>query len=231
MVDSRMLPLIDQYLGLAESLALQAWRTAPHALDLDECRSIAYLGLVDAADRWYPYCQRRGYDPDRVEYFKPFVVLRVHGSLIDAMRASDWATRSLRTRFKALQEAGQDRGASEAQLVERTGMTVRQIRSTLRGMAQRPVSLEAVELDPASGQDVESSVVVRQILGQVDQTIRALPEDQRVVVALHYHRGLQLQEISRAMGISESRASQLHAKAVLTIHEAMVRSVRAGQEC
>jgi len=230
MVDPRMLPLIEHYLGLAQSLAQQVWRTAPHALDLDELRAIASLGLVDAADRWHPYCERNNFDPGRVEFFRPFVVRRVHGALIDALRSADWATRSLRTRAKALQEAGSDRGLPETELAERAGMTVAEVRATVRGMAQRPVSLEAVELDPACGHDVESSVAARHILGEVVAAVRGLDRDQQTVVALHYHRGLQLQEVARTMGITESRASQLHAEAVLTIHTVMVAAA-GGDGC
>ncbi len=220
--------LIEDHLGLAHSLALQVWRTAPHALELDELRSIANLGLVGAAQRWHAYCAENQYSPDALQYFKPFVVKRVYGSLIDAIRQADWATRSLRTRAKALQEAGQDSGASHAELAQRTGMSVAEVRATIRGMAQRPVSLEAVELEPSSRQDVESSVFVAAVLGRVVATLRTLPGDQQVVVALHYHHGLQLQAVAAAMGITESRASQLHAKAVLAVHEQM--ALAAGQE-
>lgn len=214
--------LIRNHMGLAQSLAMQVWRTAPHALDLDDLRAIAYYGLTMAADRWNPYCAERGFDPGALEYFKPFVVRRVHGALIDAIRASDWATRSLRTKARALQDAGQDKGLSHAELAERTGMTVTEVRATVRGMAQRPVSLEAEELDPDSDHDVESSAFTSEILATVVDVVGTLPGDQQAVVALHYYKGLQLQEVARQMGITESRASQLHAKAVLTVHEAMM---------
>ncbi len=209
-------------MGLAQSVAQQVWRTAPHALELDELTGIALLGLVSAARRWEPYCIEKGYSPQALEYFKPFVVRRVHGALIDAIRSSDWATRSLRNRAKALQEAGQDKGVPEKELAARSGMTVQEVRNTIRGMAQRPVSLEAEELDPIYGRGVESDAFTQDVLGTVVGTIRDLEPDQQVVLTLHYYQGLQLQEVARTMGISESRASQLHARAVLAVHEQMV---------
>lgn len=219
--------LVREYLPLAQSLALQVWRTAPHALELDELKAIANLGLVGAAARWRPYCAENQHDPNRLEYFKPFVVRRVYGSLMDAIRQSDWATRSLRTKAKALQEAGQDKSATEADLAARTGMTVKEIRATKRGMSQRrPVSLEDVELDPPSTQDVESAVFTSFMLATVVRVIRGLADEQQIVVALRYHQGMQLQEIAKAMGITESRASQLHARAVTAIHEAMVQAAK-----
>lgn len=222
-MDAATEDLITGHMGLAQSLAQQRWRTAPHALDLDELRAIAYLGLVQCAARWKPYCAENNFSPDALEYFKPFVVRRVNGAIMDAIRASDWATRSLRNRAKALQEAGQDRGASEAELAERSGLSVAEVRATVRGMAQRPVSLEAEELEPSAERaDVESAAFTTHLLRVVVAAIRRLAHDQQIVVALHYHQGLQLQEIAKLMGITESRASQLHAKAVLDIHAAML---------
>lgn len=218
--------LIHQYLGLSQSLARQVWRSAPHALELDELTGIAYLGLVSAANRWAPYCRERGFDPAALQFFKPFVVRRVHGSLMDHIRSSDWATRSLRTRAKALQEAGQDKGLSEKELAARSGMTIKEVRATIRGMAQRPVSLEAEELDPVSGGGVESDAFTADVLGTVVGAIRDLEPEQQVVLTLHYYQGLQLQEVAREMGISESRASQLHARAVLAVHAEMVTAVQ-----
>lgn len=217
--------LVHEYLPLAKSLAQQVWRTAPHALELDELTAIAYLGLVGAARRWQPYCAQNRFDPGRLEFFKPFVVRRVRGALMDAIRQADWATRSLRTKAKAIQQANaQERGLSEQEVAERAGLSVEQVRATRRDMAHRPVSLEAEELDPASIQNVESSAFTSTILTAVVAIIRALPTEQQVVVALHYHRGMQLQEIAKTMGITESRASQLHARSVTTIHAAMLQA-------
>lgn len=224
--------LIEEHLSFAQSLAQKVWRTAPHALDLEELRAIANLGLVGAATRWLPYCAEKGYNPEALEFFKPFVKMRVNGALIDAIRASDWATRSLRTRARQIQEAeqgeplGYGKTLTPQQLADRTGLTVAEVRATVRGMAQRPVSLEAEELDPASTRDVESSAFTQHILSRVVAVLRGLAPDEQTVVALHYYRGLQLQEVAKAMGITESRASQLHARAVLTVHEAMVATAQ-----
>jgi RNA polymerase sigma factor FliA len=158
-----------------------------------------------------------------MQFFKPFVVRRVNGALMDAIRASDWATRSLRTKAKALQEAGQDRGVTQAQLAERTGMTIAEVRATQRGMAQRPVSLEAEELDPGAATDVESSAFTADVLAAVVDRVRGLDPDQRTVLALHYFSGKQLQEVART---TESRASQLHAAAVISVHDAMLAAAK-----
>lgn len=218
--------LITEYLGLAQSIAQQVWRTAPHALQLDELTGIAHLALVECANRWVPYCLRNNFDPAALQYFKPYVARRVYGALIDANRSADWATRSLRTRAKALQEAGQDKGASEHELAQRSGMTVKEVRQTIHGMSQRPVSLEGEELEPVSGGGVESEAFTSDVLGSMVGAIRDLEPELQIVLTLHYYKGLQLQEVARTMGISESRASQMHARAVLAVHAEMVTAAQ-----
>jgi RNA polymerase sigma factor for flagellar operon FliA len=218
--------LISQYMSLAESISSQVWRTAPHALDLDELTGIGYLALVSCGRRWIAYCAENNFDPHAVQYFKPYVARRVYGALIDANRQADWATRSLRTRARALQNAGQDKGIDEHELAERSGMTVKEVRDTIRDMSRRPVSLEAEELDIISGGGVESDAFTSDVLTTVVGTIRDLDPELQIVLSLHYYRGLQLQEVAKTMGISESRASQLHAKAVLAVHEQMVTAAQ-----
>jgi RNA polymerase sigma factor for flagellar operon FliA len=221
--------LVFEHLELAQSLARQVYRTAPHALDLDDLRGIASLGLVWCAQRWKPYCAEKGHSPERLEYFRPFVVRRVRGALIDASRSADWATRSLRYRAKALQAAGQERGLSDVELAERSGMSVQEVRNTIRGMAQRPVSLEAEELDPEAAGSVESSIFTGTVLSAVTAVVAGLGKEEQVVLALHYFDGLQLQQVAGAMGISESRVSELHANAVLSVHAAMLDTAQHSE--
>jgi RNA polymerase sigma factor FliA len=220
--------LIAEYLSLAQSIAQQEWRKAPHALELDELRSIAHLGLTQAAKRWRRYCVLNNFDPARLEYFKPYVVRRVRGAIIDEIRSADRAKRQLRTKAKALQDAGQGHGLSESELAAASGLTVDEVRATIRDMAQRqvPASIEAEEIDPSDVLDIESSVFVHSVLAYVVKVLRELSQDEQAVIALRYYQGLHLRQVAEAMGISQSRVSQLHASAVLAVHQAMIRAAK-----
>lgn len=218
--------LISEYMPLAYSIASQVWRTAPHALEQDELVGIAYLALSECAHRWESYCAKNNFDPGALQYFKPYVARRVYGALIDANRSADWATRSLRTRAKALQEAGQDKGVPEKELAARSGLSVKEVRQTIHGMSQRPVSLEGEELEPVSGGGVESDAFTSSLLGSMVGAIRELDPELQIVLSLYYYKGLQLQEVARTMGISESKASQFHARGVLAVHEVMVAAAQ-----
>ena len=47
--------------------------------------------------------------------------------------------------------------------------------------------------------------------------VRKLPERERTVIALYYGEGLTLAEIGAVLGVTESRVSQIHTKAVLVL--------------
>ena len=47
--------------------------------------------------------------------------------------------------------------------------------------------------------------------------IERLPEREKTVIALYYYEGLTLKEIGEVLGVTESRVSQLHTKAVLRL--------------
>jgi RNA polymerase sigma factor for flagellar operon FliA len=52
---------------------------------------------------------------------------------------------------------------------------------------------------------------------RVADAISRLPEREKLVVALYYYENLTLREIGEVLGVTESRVSQLHTKAVLRL--------------
>ena len=52
---------------------------------------------------------------------------------------------------------------------------------------------------------------------RVADAIARLPEREKLVVALYYYENLTLREIGEVLGVTESRISQLHTKAVLRL--------------
>jgi RNA polymerase sigma factor for flagellar operon FliA len=225
-VDPELQELVRDHMHLASLIAAKVYKTAPHALELDELRSIAYLGLVGAAERWRPYCEENGFDPKRLEYFKPFITRRVNGAVMDHLRSSDWATRSLRSRSKLLQEAGLGQGVSTEELASKTGLSVKQVTDTLRDLARRPVSLEAEELDVDSDTTVENTSAGNSLLEVVRVTVLSLDQDCQTVLALHYYLGRELKAVAAQLQITESRASQLHTRGVLAVREALLRAAQ-----
>jgi RNA polymerase sigma factor for flagellar operon FliA len=224
--------LILGHLDLAKNIATREWRTATHALKHDDMISLANLGLVDAADRWEAYCDKNGYDPAAVQFFKVFASLRIRGTIRDHIRSADWATRTLRSKSKRLKEAGQDEGIPVEELAEKTGMSVSDINKVNARLAARPISLDAhlsttygdsdaVPKELRDSMDTEASAFSRDILSTFVKTVKHQPYEIQVVLVLHYYSKLDLRRISEALQLSEVKVSQLHMDGVLAVKQAL----------
>jgi RNA polymerase sigma factor for flagellar operon FliA len=224
-VRARVAELTAEIVPSARPEAYRVWQRAPHALEIDELESLALSGLAAAAARWPVYCAQKGHDPARFEYFRAYALRRMRGAMLDHLRAQDWVTRSARTRAKALRDAGQDRGLSDAELARATGMTLAEVRETNAAVAARPVSIDAEPHDVAGEDDVEGQAVVGEVLLALSGTVTRLPERSRVILALRYYHGLPFPEAAALAGVTEDEASRLHREAILEIHGAMMKAV------
>lgn len=226
--------LIMEHLKLAQDIAVREWRTATHALDKDEMVSLAYLGLVDAAERWQDYCIRKGFDPDAIQYFKVFARLRIRGTIRDSIRSADWATRTLRSKSKKLKEAGQEEGVPIEILAERTGMTIADINKVNSRLAKKPVSLDAKiglvdyntdtarEIQIKEDIDTEGIAFANEMIEVFINTVRGLPVEEQVVLALYYYSKLDLQSIAEELVLPELRISQLHLSGIAAVKAALI---------
>lgn len=221
----------------ARSEAWKVFSNAPHALDLDDLTSLAYTGLMMAATRWPQYCAERSFHPgcgqvpcaDPVtcgtRFFAAYCLRRIRGAMLDAMRSADWVTRSMRTKAKLIRDAGQDLGKSEAELASATGLSTRQIRDTLSGVAARPVSFDAESHDVPDSGDTESQVFVSGVLGAVAAEMNGLDPETRVVLAMRFHQGLDFEVIAGKLGTTVDRVTGLHNAGVLAVHDVMLQAV------
>jgi RNA polymerase sigma factor FliA len=236
-MDPEISALVVAMMPQAKSEAWKVFSAAPHALDLDDLTSLAYTGLMMAAARWPSYCSERGFHPGcgqvpcadpatcGTRYFAAYSLRRIRGAMLDAMRSQDWVTRSTRAKAKALREAGQDLGRSEAELAEATGLSARQIRDTLAGVAGRPVSFDAETHDVAGPGDTESQVAVSGVLALVQAAVDLLDAETQVIFALRFHRNLEFGKIAEMLRTSEERVRELHDAGVLVVHDVMLRAV------
>lgn len=224
--------LIEDHLQIAKDIALKEWRTAPHALAKDDLLADAYLGLVDAANRWESYCAKKGYDPGAVQYFRVFASLRIRGTIRDQIRRDDWATRTLRTKSKLLRDAGQDEGLSVQELADKTKMTVPEINKVNTRMAQKPVSLEYLSskvdaerdatdrsIDIKNDTDTESESFANSMNGMFVSTVRSLPNIERLILILRYYSNKTITEIAEELRLSEDLINEFHQNAVFAVRD------------
>lgn len=221
---------LEEYQALVRQIASQVAARLPRHVELDDLVSAGYLGLVEAARR---------YDPTRGVRFQAYVAERIRGAIIDHLRSLDWAPRSLRAAARRVEAARTSLTASLArtptdeELAAETDMTAAQIHDV-----DQAVSASVVyALDKALGDDDEDdtdTVVAaltdclptpddvlerKELSGYLADAIHCLPEQARTVVALYYVEGMQMTEIGEFLGVTQSRASQIHAAALTMLRE------------
>ena len=102
---AEMNEMIEANLPLVKHIVLQVAVHFPRHVEREELARAGALGLVEAARR---------YDESRGVPFDRFAAQRIRGAILDAVRAADWAPRSVRTLARKLE-------ATEQRLASRLG--------------------------------------------------------------------------------------------------------------
>ena len=162
---------------------------------------------------------------------------------LDELRSLDWVPRSVRSRAREIEAAQAklehelQRAPSEAELAARLGISEDELQSSLLEIANSSVyaldelwtvsdsSGDKVSLldtisDPRAD-DPQQSLDSSEIKDRLTEAIASLPEREQLVVALYYYENLTLREIGEVLGVTESRVSQLHTKAVMRLKSGM----------
>jgi RNA polymerase sigma factor for flagellar operon FliA len=187
--------LLEWY-PMVERIAHRAAATygLPNGVDTDDLISSGVLGLAEAWDR---------YDPERGVAFEAFAIPRVKGSIVDAIRAADWVPRKARQRARLT-------GESVAMLV-----SIDESRSSEDG--DRTTADKIADTDPEPG----NALLVDEGRRELVSCLNHLPERERMIVTLHYFERVALQDIAKALGVTESRVSQLHTRALRMLRTAI----------
>src|ERR1700710_2448405 len=112
--------LIEEHLPLVNHIVFQVAVHFPRHVDRDELVRAGALGLVEAARR---------YDETKGVPFQRFAAQRIRGAIIDAVRAADWAPRSVRSLARKLDSVEQrlatrlGRVPSLGEMADALGMT------------------------------------------------------------------------------------------------------------
>jgi RNA polymerase sigma factor for flagellar operon FliA len=174
---------------------------------------------MDAIDR---------FDAERGVKFETFAIPRIRGAILDGLRSLDWVPRSVRARSRAVQDAMArlevrlQRSPNDDELAEELGVSADELQRWLASIAVATVGpldhVLVTGVDPGPQAAVEDAELRHTMRSEV----RNLPERERTVLALYYDEGLTLSEIGQVLGVTESRVSQIHTKAVLQLRSRMM---------
>ena len=229
--------LILNYLPLVKYVAGRLAITLPSHVDINDLIGSGVIGLVSALENFEPKFKTK---------FETYAIIRVRGAMLDELRALDWVPRSMREKFCALQRAYADleqqlgRPARDDEVAAKLGMSV----DDLSALMNEERSVAFISLNELLNPDDAGRKAVSMIDAVHDenqpspfaaadtkekrailaQAIQELPEQERIVIALYYYERLMLKEIGQVLGISESRVSQVHTKALTRLGGKLRRS-------
>ena len=222
--------LVLAYAPLVKYVAGRLGSGLPAHVDEADLISYGLSGLTAAIER---------YDPSREIKFETFAMPRIRGAILDELRALDWVPRTVRARARELEHANVRlegrllRAPSDEELACELQITVEELHDALLEISRSTIvaldelwnwqerSGEQVSLldtvADLEAPDPQSVFDVLERHRRISEAILALPERERLVIALYYYEELTLREIGEVLGVTESRVSQLHAKAALRL--------------
>jgi len=222
--------LILTYAPLVKYVAGRLGSGLPAHVDENDLVSYGLLGLIGAIER---------FDPDRDIKFETYAIARIKGSIIDELRAMDWVPRSVRSRARDIERAIAElerklmRAPTDEEISEKLGVTVDELNDSLSEIGRSSiVALDELwtvssgegdqvalldTIEDTTGPEPQSELAQTELKEALGEAIARLPEREKLVVTLYYYEELTLREIGEVLGVTESRVSQLHTKAILRL--------------
>ena len=225
--------LIRQYAYLVGWIVGRLPITNLKGLDKDDLIGYGTIGLIEAVDR---------FDPTRNSSFESFAITRIKGSIYDQLRASDWLTRGARKRVKNLLKVTVElenklgRYPTDKELAHELSISPDDLR-----IIQQEAQVSVFSLDePRDNSDDNSTNLVvdnissgakttleeieeNELKEQLIKAIETLPEREKTVIGLYHYKNLTFKQVAEVMDFSESRASQIHARAISLLKSKMVK--------
>jgi RNA polymerase sigma factor FliA len=222
--------LILTYAPLVKYVAGRLGSGLPAHVDEGDLVSYGLLGLIGAIDR---------YDPGRDIKFETYAITRIKGAIIDELRALDWVPRSVRSRAREIEraiaelEAKLGTAPTDEEIAAKIGISVDELGESLTDISRSSIAAldelwtiggsggDQVALidtiEDTEAPDPQGALSQTELREAIADAIARLPEREKLVVTLYYYEELTLREIGEVLGVTESRVSQLHTKAILRL--------------
>lgn len=230
-------PRVVASIPFVERLARRVAATMPHSIDIGDLVQDGVIGLIDAARR---------FDEGRGIKFETFAERRVRGAMIDALRKDAWprGVRRQRRELEAARETLRRELGCEPSLADlaakvgsdekRLGRTIVRITaiestSPLAKHDHLDESTLPQALIPSEPEQPDTAFEREETRARVRAAIASLPPREQKVVGLYYYDEVTMKQIGAEIGVNESRVSQLHARAIRRLRDALGSSVPSAE--
>jgi len=213
----RYTPLVKQ---IAERMAIRL----PPSISREELISAGIIGLFDALDK---------FDAEMGIKFETYAEHRIRGAILDELRKMDWIPRSVRKDIHRIENAMAEiqsrvgRAPEDFEIASELGIDM----DSYYRMLTRAQGVSLLSLDEFSDERPGSKLAqrasnvpspfdelkVKEVKKVVAEAIRDLPKREQLVISLYYYEELTLKEIAAVLGVTESRVSQIHSKAIMML--------------
>jgi len=219
-----------EHLPVVRYIARRIHERLPQHVDLEDLVSAGVVGLLDAFAK---------FDPAKKVQFRSYAQFRIRGAILDSLRTLDWSPRELRRKGRAVEEAIRiltarlERAPGEAEIAAEMGLGLEQYQQLLGDLKGLEIGTLHLEHNENSGEEElayvpgrpEDDPLFRCLRGELEDrltdAIAHLPDRERLVMTLYYYEEMTMREIGLALGVVESRVSQVHASAVVHLRAAL----------
>jgi RNA polymerase sigma factor FliA len=230
-------PRVVTHLPFVEQLARRVAATMPHSIDIGDLVQDGVIGLIDAAHR---------FDESRGIKFETFAERRIRGAMIDALRKDAWP-RGVRRQRRELEAAREQlrrelgcepsladlaaKMGSDEKRLGRTIVRINAIESTspLASGENLDESTLPAALIPSEPEQPDTAYEKSEIKERIRAAIESLPPREQKVIGLYYYQEATMKQIGAEIGVNESRVSQLHARAIRRLRDALAGVMPAAE--
>ena len=222
--------ILLEHLPIVRFLARRIHERLPQHVEIEDLVSAGVVGLMDAFTK---------FDPQKKVQFRSYAQFRIRGAILDSLRTLDWSPRDLRRKGRAVEDAicrliGKlGHAPSETEIASELGLRLEDYQCLLADLKGLEIGTLHVEHNEDSGEEElayvpgqpEDDPLFRCLRGELrerlTEAIDQLPERERLVMTLYYYEELTMREIGLALGVVESRISQIHGSAVVRLRAAL----------
>ena len=222
--------ILLEHLPVVRYLARRIHERLPQHVDMEDLVSAGVVGLMDAFAK---------FDPEKRVQFRSYAQFRIRGAIIDSLRTLDWSPRDLRRKGRAVEEAVRiltarlGRPPSEGEVASEMDVSLEDYQQLLGDLKGLEIGTLHLEHNEDSGEEELAYVpgrpdedpLFRCLRGEMEDRLAAainnLPDRERLVMTLYYYEEMTMREIGLALGVVESRVSQVHASAVVHLRAAL----------